>query len=344
MGDTVLAGGSQSADAPPVPIRRLGWVDAAKGIAIVLVVFGHAWHGIRARGLIAEPLFHAVDSRIYAFHMPVFFAVSGLFLAGSVSRKLPRDFVVDRIMRLVWPMMLWTYLFLAMKLLAGDFANNTVTAADLVRLPFPGYLHLWFLWALFLQHMALLLTRPLLKNGCYSIAVLYALAIISVVIALMPLSSGIAYWFGNAIRNAPFLVMGIIIGQTRLLDRLGTGARLVAASAFLCVIAFWPPLAGEAATRLAGSLILTFGLIAVVSGFGRSIPASAAWLVSLGSASMAIYLCHTLFSAAVREAMLLLGVNAPGIHLVVGTLAGIVGSLVVLWLSNRIGIRKILGF
>jgi len=344
MGDTVLAGGSQSADAPPVPSLRLGWVDAAKGIAIVLVVFGHAWRGIDARGLIAEPLFHAVDSRIYAFHMPIFFAVSGLFLAGSVSRKSMRDFVADRIMRLVWPMMLWTYLFLAMKLLAGDFANYTVTVTDLVRLPIPGYLHLWFLWALFLLHMAILLTRPLMKNDRYSTGALSALAILSVVLALMPLPSGTAYWFGDAMRYAPFLVMGIILGQTRLVDRLGLGTRLVAAVAFLCVIAFWPFLAGEAATRLAGSLILTFGLIAVVSGFGRSIPASVAGLVSLGSASMAIYLCHTFFSAAVREALLSLGVTAPGIHLVLGTLAGIAGSLVVLWLSNKIGIRRILGF
>jgi fucose 4-O-acetylase-like acetyltransferase len=344
VGETVIAGRSLSADASPVTSRKLDWVDAAKGIAIILVVVGHAWRGMHARGLIAEPLFHAVDSRIYSFHMPVFFAVSGLFVAGSVARKSPRDFVVNRILRLVWPLTLWTYLFLATKLLAGDFANSPITAADLVRLPFPGYLHLWFLWALFLQHMAIVLTRPFIIDGHYATAKLAALAVLSIALALMPLSSAIAYWFGNAIKYAPFLVMGIMIGQTGLLDRFGTGARLIAAIAFLCVIVAWPLFADEAVTRLAGSCILTFGLIAVVSAFGRSIPTWASWLVSLGTASMAIYLCHTVFSAAVREALLSLGIDAIGIHLILGTVAGIVGSLAVLWLSTRTGTRRILGF
>ena len=123
MGQAVLGDGRVSTGVPSETRQRLDWVDATKGLAIILVVFGHAWRGIHLRGLVSEPLFQAVDSRIYAFHMPVFFAVSGLFLTDAVSRMTPRGFVESRFVRMVWPLTLWTYLFLAAKLLAGDLAK-----------------------------------------------------------------------------------------------------------------------------------------------------------------------------------------------------------------------------
>jgi peptidoglycan/LPS O-acetylase OafA/YrhL len=44
---------------------RLGWLDAAKGLGIILVVIGHVW----TRG--------PVRDAIYAFHMPLFFIAAG---------------------------------------------------------------------------------------------------------------------------------------------------------------------------------------------------------------------------------------------------------------------------
>ena len=56
------------------------WLDAAKGIGIVLVVIGHAWKSI------------AVRDPIYAFHMPFFFIA-----AGYVAKPAPlRDFAVKQ--------------------------------------------------------------------------------------------------------------------------------------------------------------------------------------------------------------------------------------------------------
>lgn len=51
---------------------RLEWLDAAKGLGIVLVVIGHVW----TKG--------AVRDAIYAFHMPFFFIV-----AGYVAKPAP---------------------------------------------------------------------------------------------------------------------------------------------------------------------------------------------------------------------------------------------------------------
>ena len=57
--------------------------------AILLVVLGHVWRGLAFGGLVPEGLFEAVDMRLYAFHMPVFFAASGFFLARQVTGTSP---------------------------------------------------------------------------------------------------------------------------------------------------------------------------------------------------------------------------------------------------------------
>ena len=52
------------------PARRLEWVDRARGWGIILVVLGHT------------STISAVNSWIYAFHMPVFFWLSGYLYTG----------------------------------------------------------------------------------------------------------------------------------------------------------------------------------------------------------------------------------------------------------------------
>lgn len=47
---------------------RVAWIDMAKGIGILLVIFGHS-------GISKVPL-----AVIYTFHMPIFFFLSGLVL------------------------------------------------------------------------------------------------------------------------------------------------------------------------------------------------------------------------------------------------------------------------
>jgi fucose 4-O-acetylase-like acetyltransferase len=50
------------------------WVDYAKGIGILLVVYGHVARGMANAGItINETLYQLADSMIYSFHMPLFF-------------------------------------------------------------------------------------------------------------------------------------------------------------------------------------------------------------------------------------------------------------------------------
>lgn len=79
--------------------ERLAWLDAAKGLGIILVVAGHVW----TRG--------ATRDAIYAFHMPLFF-----LLAGYSARPRPQR---DAIPRLWSSLMVPYFAFLAV-LMAAD--------------------------------------------------------------------------------------------------------------------------------------------------------------------------------------------------------------------------------
>ncbi|MBC7755034.1 MAG: acyltransferase family protein [Bdellovibrio sp.] len=59
---------------------RTLWVDYAKALGIMLVVYGHVTRGLyNAQIPMNENLFKLIDSIIYSFHMPLFFFLSGLF-------------------------------------------------------------------------------------------------------------------------------------------------------------------------------------------------------------------------------------------------------------------------
>jgi len=68
--------------------HRLDWADAAKGLGIILVVYGHVARGLFHAGMYAdEASYILIDQIIYSFHMPLFFFLSGLFFMSSFHKR-----------------------------------------------------------------------------------------------------------------------------------------------------------------------------------------------------------------------------------------------------------------
>ncbi|WP_407260868.1 acyltransferase family protein [Klebsiella pneumoniae] len=72
---------------------RETWVDYAKGIGIILVVFGHANRGLYSSGIYISPeIYHYLDNVIYSFHMPLFFLSFWVVFVSSIKTGLRRCF------------------------------------------------------------------------------------------------------------------------------------------------------------------------------------------------------------------------------------------------------------
>lgn len=334
---------TMSADAIARPASRDLSLDVAKGIGIILVVIGHAWRGLDSAGMIGNPwLFQLIDRLIYNFHMPLFFLLSGMTFQAWALRRPVGEAAVSRVTRLLWPLVLWTYLFTAARLAAGDAANTQVSGLQsLLFFPLPPRDHFWFLWALFLQHLAVLalirfVTGPLPGTVWAGLAAL-------VVVGSSVTPVGLNAWTVGALTYAGAFLTGLALGPAGVPLR-GMGIAAVAALAFVAlqILSFWLPPSLLTAQIL--GILLALAFLAVVQAVSaRGTPTAWPLLAFLGVSSMGIYLAHTIFSAGTR-AVLGRFTQDLAAHMILGTLAGIVGPLVIYTIIRRIDRPSWIGF
>lgn len=85
--------------------KRLLSLDALKGFAILLVIFGHVYLGADSDIFATKSYLHRF---ILAVHMPLFVLVSGYFAQRKVdSFSSLKQFFQDKFVRLILPAMLW---------------------------------------------------------------------------------------------------------------------------------------------------------------------------------------------------------------------------------------------
>ncbi|WP_432511345.1 acyltransferase family protein [Kineococcus sp. SYSU DK001] len=136
------------AAAPAVAGRgeQVEWLNAARGLAILLVIFHHTvWFAYLTD--LADPRWMLVDAVFNAFRMPMFFAVSGVLTAAVLTRPW-RAVLGRRVVPLVWVYVVWT---VAVELLepalppGGGPVPGVVQIASRVLL---GDSDAWYLYAL----------------------------------------------------------------------------------------------------------------------------------------------------------------------------------------------------
>lgn len=331
--------------------RRQGWPDQVKGLGILLVVLGHVWRGLPPAGLLPEgALFQTVDRLIYAFHMPLFFFLSGLFFESALRRPAA-DFLQSRVTQILWPLTLWTWIFFAFKALAGGLANHPAGWGSFPLWPLPPREQFWFFWALLLVQLAVWLgLSPLARRGGLGTPVRLLTWAIASSLVLVPFGPWFpAEWVGPAWRHAGHFCLGLVLA--RWLLRPGAGSALqgtIGFALFLAsealALAVPPTVPGDFLIATGAETGIVLALRGAVLGLDQR-PAGRllSWLAPLGRASAAIYVAHVLFAAALRIALVKAGLVSWPLHLVLGTVAGVIGPLGLLVLLNRWGVAGLFG-
>jgi fucose 4-O-acetylase-like acetyltransferase len=138
---------------------RSNIVDIVKGIAIILVAYGHTAQGMIHRGWWITTGAFFSDAFIYSFHMPVFFLIAGLFVMGSIAKRGNRRFTIEKLKTILYPYVLIVFINAALNPLVGRFKSG--------HEPFQWKIFLlrladgdasWFLFVLFVCLMVALLT------------------------------------------------------------------------------------------------------------------------------------------------------------------------------------------
>lgn len=324
---------------------RILALDVAKGVGILLVVFGHVWRGAFDAGLaISEGMYRLIDNAIYAFHMPLFFFLSALLFVSALRRPVGA-LLIDRVMRLLWPMVIWTWIFFGTKVVVGDLQNTPTSLSDFPVIPLPPHAHFWFLWALFLIQVALiLLLQPLSAAHLRSRG--FRLAMGGAALALgfaMPWIELPSLLFGAAVHYFPFFLAGLACaGLVRVRPPLWVAPLALIAAVVLIGRAAvpYPPLP----LTMVILLLLWLAITAVCAAAGDRPGAALAWLALLGGLSMPIYLAHTIFSAGLREVLISGGITNLPLHLIAAMAIGIIGPVILSHAAARLRLARVLGF
>ena len=148
------------------PSTRIGFLDATKAFAILLVVWGH---------IIQQNINNCFDnsafSFIYSFHMPLFFILSGMFLGKQFERSFI-GVIKKRGIQLLLPAFSVLMLFSLVSLAVGKITTVKAFMVSALLLP-------WFINTLFSSDIFAWLSHKIFKKdwvACIlSILLLFAL-------------------------------------------------------------------------------------------------------------------------------------------------------------------------
>ncbi|MFT4252814.1 MAG: acyltransferase [Caulobacter sp.] len=307
------------------PKLRHTWLDATRGLGVILVVHGHVMRGLeKARELPDAAWVSWADFTLYSFHMPLFFLLAGLNLFHSLD-KGPRRFLGEKLWTVAWPYVLWSLVQGGVGLVLAGRTNSPMTVESLLGIGWRPIAQFWFLYALMALHLAALLVgrRPwlLLLAGAAAFA-----------------CSGLAP-DGSLVRGglhgALFYAAGAVLGP-RLRDAsppssLTAGAGLIVCGLlFAACVAACGPLSGmTASARIVLPCAILGVAMALCAGWAvRGVAAEV--LAYVGRASMTIYVLHILAASGVRVACKAAGVDPPWpVDVALGLSVGVLAPLAV---------------
>jgi len=307
---------------------RIDWIDFIKGVAIILVVYGHVIQGAAYGGLLGGWKFFPIsEAFIYSFHMPAFFFVSGM-LAGRSLEKGAGAFVRDRLKTLAWPYVIWSIIDALSVVTFRRFYHHPseTPLADLLTILWNPH-GFWFLFVLFWSEIVLCVLQRI--SPPFLLVVLSAIRIafpntgidaLDKLFAFLPFLIG-GYWLGTGIGR---------VARSRLLV-IGLGTL-----AFQCVA-----IAGGWQRFESIKLLLGFtGTFALIS-LGMLLKRGRVydWFCVAGTASLAIFLLHPYLQGLTRVLLNRMAhISDPWVQVSLQTACAVIGAILIWRFCLRTGL------
>lgn len=188
------------------------YLDIVKGVAIVLVVFGHCLQFGTSLAVNDQYFLDPVFKAIYSFHMPLFMLVSGYLFYGSLTRHTFRFNLRTRVSGLVVPIVVWV----TITLLLSDFlilrkgGNISIQDNLLSYLTF-----IWFLWSIFWCSLSVMIINKSFNDS------IIVYIVFGVLLLFLPDGYGINYH----VYMYPYFVIGYLWNKKSLYAKFAKSSR-----------------------------------------------------------------------------------------------------------------------
>lgn len=268
--------------------ERLPWPDFAKACAIVLVVLFHSRHTTWMVGFsndeIADRFWQLTTEALTPLRMPIFFLVSGMLAANSISRPWAAV-APKRVWNIAYLYVLWATIYLAVIPAWPSLERTNYELWQQVGMVAVGDTSAWYLWALLAYFLLARATRNVATPLVLGVALILSIVARELPAALhapprLILQSGVFFFVGCRLSHLP--------------ARIAEGASLARWSLML------PVLAGMLAlyhykvpgiNPLVGAVSATWGIMGAALAT-RHFALLRRWGGWLGARTLPVYVMH----------------------------------------------------
>ncbi|PSU27815.1 acyltransferase [Photobacterium phosphoreum] len=316
--------------------KHLNWVDYAKGLGIILVVYGHITEGIYNAGMAMDSgLYTAIDTMIYSFHMPLFFFLSGLFFTSSFQKRGLKNTIINKVDTIFYPFVIWSILQGIIEATLSKYTNGHVTYTQVFSLLWEPRAQFWFLYALFFTFVIACLL--FMKNRSTKQMALVAGFFSLVYIFQSHLPQVHIFTMGYA--HIAFFFIGVLVIQLDCINKLNNIKAFIAILALFIVSEYWFAVI-EGFSRLdrgfCSFIIASIGITFIVTLSMQLSKLNIRLLAYIGESSLYIYLLHVLIGSGTRIILQkLFHVESATIQIVIGCIAAIGLSLIFVEISKK---------
>ncbi len=317
--------------------------DLAKGIGIILVVYGHALRGLVSANIISpESHINFTDYYIYTFHMPLFFIISGSFFKINREPGSEAAFFSGNIKKIVYPYFLWSIIQGCIQIAMSGSAttNRSMEPSRLLEIAWNPISPFWFLYALFFSQLIWFLIRDRLKPEI----VLAAAFVIFLALRL----AGAPQTLEDVGYGFLYFSLGIWLSQQGIMERLPTSwlAAIGAALVGLALTVGCYLLGVPERLPFVAAIANLVAVLSICRAIEAHAPASwtTKFLVLFGQCSMGIYVLHIMVIGVVRFAETrVLGVHNEAALLVSLVIAGILIPTIIQLVAIYLRVQNLVG-
>ena len=312
-------------------MKRNVLVDRLKGYACFLVLFGHVIMGIRLAGIDIPQVFWGMEKFIWSFHVALF-----LFLSGVVykvtgewkGKKTKVGFILHKLYNLGIPYVVFSVVYVMINSFVGE-ANTGFALTDILYIWKNPIAQYWFLYALFFLFCIWTVLSGKLKNWQISVLVIligYLFPYIGISLGCMEVVfySALAFGIGTFIdfeklTKVSFWVKCLIVC-----------AHIAVGILFVVMNKIEEPLIKE--------IMMLLGIYSSVLFISimQNSKIIARFLDFVNKYSFQIYLLHTIFTAGIRIVLLRMNISRWWIHVVLGTVCGLVFSVLAAVIAKKV--------
>jgi uncharacterized membrane protein YcfT len=279
---------------------RVDWIDAVKGLTIMLVVMQHSTYGTAVALDQLPYAFNILCEWTAPFRMPLFFLVAGLFAQKALRSPL-RHFLDSKILHFAYFYLLWSVIQIGIKIVLPQEGIWHITYMDLLMIPVEPFGLLWFIYALAVFFTIMRLTRDVRPAIMVFVALAFYFTRLDTGWTIPDEFAHRFIYFVVGIYAAPYVFTLATWAMAHVRQGITLGVALLAAVALIVFSGAVDLRPVELMTGFIGASG-TIMLVAILAANGYAKP-----LTFVGSRSLYLFLAFFLPMAATRVAMVKLG-------------------------------------